>query len=540
MKNRNLLYILISILTFGVVLYACKNPGDGVTINVNTYVLKAPTMVQFINAVKDAPNQPKDFPITIGGRDADKIVNSSNEPVFSAKDGRVMLALKKGVEPSMTNPIEFTVAAEIPGFTPATKTFVITSDIPTSAVVQVIEYANPVPGTTAKVQEDALQGGVNVAPIVVQTSAPSGTTDAATVSIAAGTQFLDANGQPILASRLESRVVQYGAESPESLASFPGGFEIANIIGEDGRPIEGGVAFVTAGFLAMDLYAGGTEVKGFSKPIEVEVGVSSTLQNPETGETIKAGDQVPVWSLNDKTGEWKYESTATIEKDAQGKLSASFLASHLSYWNLDWGLMFCNNTLGIKFNAPGAATSNYRVMLEGQTGFKSSYANIAITDGQVLGNIRVPATGMSVSVYNMEGVLLTKTDFAPACSREIVVNIPPVTNLDIVNVSMTLQGICPNQPVNGNISSWATVYEKGAPLSAGMTVYLNNGKLDLKLKNNTEYSVTALYGNNYRTANIKFVKDNFTFPGTMTGTAIYDQPTNTVNVLAQFPLPNCR
>ena len=60
------------------------------------------------------------------------------------------------------------------------------------------------------------------------------------------------------------------------------------------------------------------------------------------------------------------------------------------------------------------------------------------------------------------------------------------------------------------------------------------------MKNNTEYAVTALYGNDYKTSNIRFTKSNFTFPGSMSGTAVYDQTTNVVNVVAQFPLPDCR
>ncbi|RZK80987.1 MAG: hypothetical protein EOO92_06215 [Pedobacter sp.] len=539
MRQRNLLYIFISVSIFGVLLYACKNPGEGVTINVNTYVLKAPTAVQFVNAVKNAPNQPKDFAVTIGGKDADKIVNASNNTEFSAKDGRIIVALKKGVVPSATNPIEFTVAAEIPGFTPATKSFLITTDRPSSTVVQVIEYANPVPGTTVKVQEDALQGGITTTPIVVETQAPAGATESATVSIAAGTQFLDAAGRPIVASKLESRVVQFGTESPEALASFPGGFDIASITNENGQQISGGGAFITAGFIAMDMFAGGTEVKSFSKPLEVEVGISSALQNPETGTAVKAGDVLPVWSLDDKTGQWSYESDATIEADPQGKLTATFFATHLSYWNFDWLMPFCTTRLNISFNASGYVAQTYIVEVESEKGYRSS-SYVVITNGLTVPQVRVPVGQLRITVRDLNYVQIARTNYFDGCSGNITVNMPATTDLDVVDVKMTLQGVCPNQPVNGNISAFATFYEKGSSQSSGVTVYLRDGKLDITLKNNTEYSVTALYGNTNKTATIKFVKNNFTFPGTMSGTAVYDQVTNTVNVLAQFALPNCQ
>ncbi|WP_285009742.1 hypothetical protein [Pedobacter faecalis] len=537
MKTKDILLILFALLSAGVVLYACKNPGEGVTININTNVLKAPTAVQFVNAVDGAANQPNNFPVTIGGPDADKVVTSDNKTTFNASEGRIFLALKKGVMPSESDPIVFTVAAEVPGFTPATHTFRITADEPQSVVVPVIEYANPVPGTTALVEEFPLQGGVPTAPITIETPANAGMSEQASIVIPAGTEFLDAQGNKIVAAQLETRIVQYGTESTESLTAFPGGFNVTNITGENGQPIPGGVAFITAGFIAMDMYAGGVEVKNFSKPLEIKMDVSNNVTNPETGQPVKAGDKLPVWSLDDKTGQWKFESSATIADDGRGNLSASFTASHLSFWNFDWTSSFCDKPFQITVNAPGRVGANYVVYIESERGYTTgSYAYVS---GSNQWTVRIPNENVRFQIF--DETLRTRylvTPFMPSCATgSIVLDIPPATNIDLVNVKMVLQGTCPNKPVNENVSSWARIREKGSTQSS--VVYVVNGKLDLILKNNTEYVVEAQYGNNWKTAEIMFRKENFTFPGTVSGTATYVQSTNTVNVLAQFKLPNC-
>lgn len=538
MKRTHLLSFTAAIFLFGAVLNSCKNPGEGVTIHINTKVLSSPTAVQFVNAKRDATNQPTTFPVTIGGKDAASVVTINNKTVFNATEGRIFLALKKGVVPSVANPIIFTVAAEVPGFTPATRTFKITSDVAQSAVVAMVEYANPVVGAAGKVQENPLVGGATASAISIQTPVSSAMDEQATISVAAGTQFLDAAGNVINATKLESRVMNYGSDSEESLAAFPGGFEATNVIGQNGQPIAGGVAFVTAGFIAIDMYAGGTEVKSFSKPLNVKMGISEQLINPETGVVVKAGDVLPVWSLDDKSGQWTFESNATIVSDAAGDLSASFSASHLSYWNFDWGLSYCPNDLKLTFNAPNYTGDLYRVSIESDKGY-SSTAWVSITD-LLSTTFRVPSANIRVVVTDRNFNIVAQTAYGNSCAQgTITVNMPASTSLDVVNVDMVLQGVCPNKPVNANVSTWVRLYEDGVPASRAQIVYMTDGKVNIKVKNNTKYFVEAFYGDKWKTTSVTFTKTNFAFPGTIKGTAVYVEATKTLNVNADFPLPDC-
>jgi hypothetical protein len=534
MKRIDIVSTITVIVLLTTVLNSCKNPGEGVTININTNVLKAPTAVQFVNAVKNATNQPMAFPVTIGGKDAASVVTITNKTTFAAAEGRIFLALKKGIVPSESNPIIFTVAAEVPGFTPATHTFRITKDQPLAVVVPMVEYANPVAGTSAKVQENSLLAGATVAAVAIQTPLMPGMNQQANISIAAGTQFLDAAGNVISATKLESRILSYGTDSQESLAAFPGGFNAINVIGENGQLIAGGVAFTTAGFIAMDMYAGGTEVKRFSKPLDVKMGISKELLNPVTGVKVKAGDVVPVWSMDDKTGQWTFESQATIVANAAGNLSGSFSAIHLSF---GWVQNFCPNELTLNFNALNYLGDNYSVVIMSDKGYSNS-AILPITN-KLTTTFRVPTGRIKLEVRNLNYNIIAETPYVDACAAGTVsINMPQAATVDVVNVDMVLKGTCPNKPVNANVSAWVRLYEQGKAQNA-YYVYVENGKVNIKVKNNTKYVVEALYNDKWKSTEILFTKTNFTFPGSITGTAVYVESTKTLNVDAQFPLPDC-
>jgi hypothetical protein len=538
MKRIDIVLALASIVLLGILLNSCKNPGEGVTININTNVLKAPTAVRFVNAVKNAPHQPGTFPITIGGKDAASVVTASNKTKFIATDGRIFLALKKGVIPSESNPIIFTIAAEVPGFTPATHTFRITKDKPMLVEIPMVEYANPVKGTSAKVQDDPLVGGTTATAITIETPLTLGMTEQATISIAPGTKFLDAAGNVINAARLETRVVNYGSDAPESLAAFPGGFNATTVLGENGQAIPGGVAFVTAGFIAIDMYAGGTEVKSFSKPLTVKMGISKTLLNPETGAKVKVGDVWPVWSLDDKTGQWAYEAKSTVVADADGDFIASFSPTHLSFWNFDHVLSFCRKELTVTFNAPNYLDDLYTVEMRNDRGYKYE-RNLFIAD-KLSDTFEAPIGNTQFIVRDAKRNIVAETPVFDACTAgSFTINMPSTAAIDIVNVALKLKGVCPNEPIDANVTAWVYVYELTKGLGNANLVYMTNGTVNLTVKNNTKYGVQAWYGDKWKTTEILFTKTNFAFPGTIKGTAVFVESTKTLNVDAEFPLPDC-
>jgi hypothetical protein len=169
----------------------------------------------------------------------------------------------------------------------------------------------------------------------------------------------------------------------------------------------------------------------------------------------------------------------------------------------------------------------------------SSAATISITD-KLSTTFRVPTGNVKVVVRDPNGNVVTETPYFDACaSATVPINMPLATEIDVVNVDMVLQGTCPNKPVNANVSTWVRLYEQSKGLQNSYVVYVVNGKVNIKVKNNTKYVVEAQYGDQWKTTEISFSKTNFSFPGNITGTAVFIESTKTLNVEAQFPLPDC-
>src|SRR5690606_26045282 len=100
-------------------------------------------------------------------------------------------------------------------------------------------------------------------------------------------------------------------------------------------------SFTPAGVISIDMKVGNQDVKQFSKPLKVDMEINSELINPTTNQKIKAGDQIPVWSLDEAKGEYKRESTTTVVNN-NGKLMASFDVNHLSIWMMAYWDMSCS------------------------------------------------------------------------------------------------------------------------------------------------------------------------------------------------------
>ncbi len=69
--------------------------------------------------------------------------------------------------------------------------------------------------------------------------------------------------------------------------------------------------------------------------------------NPNTNATIKAGETIPMWSLNDETGQWRAEGNATFATNAAGKLVARLQITHLSDWTCAYPSTSCTSSVTI-------------------------------------------------------------------------------------------------------------------------------------------------------------------------------------------------
>jgi hypothetical protein len=65
---------------------------------------------------------------------------------------------------------------------------------------------------------------------------------------------------------------------------------------------------------------------------------------------VADGQEVPLWSFNEETGSWDFESESLITTNDDNKLEVTGELTHLSWWNFDW---YWNETWcpeGLKIN----------------------------------------------------------------------------------------------------------------------------------------------------------------------------------------------
>lgn len=241
----------------------------------------------------------------------------------------------------------------------------------------------------------------------------------------------------------------YENTTEESIEAFPGGLEVGGKLEGENTPepvpadeadATDTTGFITAGFVALDVTdEAGKDITQFQGDSGVDIdgdGVNeegllvttlvprSTI-NPETGELIKVGEIIPVWSYDDKTGNWTYEGNAKIFDNPADteNWKASFVAEHLTYWNLDYYGYRCyssrinfkdantgltdTRSFYVKLTRPGNGYAFRSRLLQGD-GFVQFYnvprQNLRFQlfddNGENIAIERIGATNSSPSTYN--------------------------------------------------------------------------------------------------------------------------------------------
>ncbi|WP_087019316.1 hypothetical protein [Thaumasiovibrio subtropicus] len=207
---------------------------------------------------------------------------------------------------------------------------------------------------------------------------------AAKLVISTDAVLQDANGNAVSGSNIDVRMNYFsneprgtGEASASALDSFPGGFNVASAAVEGSDDTVDDFAFISAGFVAIDITTDeGEAVKRFGveeggEPVVVQMRVpADTIWQVDLDEAETSLDQpqdwigkslidiadaqdnpdetisIPTWSYEESTGEWtksKHNSVVTLNTESDehfDKENNVFITEmkveHLSYWNLDW------------------------------------------------------------------------------------------------------------------------------------------------------------------------------------------------------------
>ena len=336
-----LLLTLLSISIF-IVLSSCdfnkiSNPADKIEIRVKNIARE--TFVSF--EILDAKtNEQINYPIEVevAGDDKNYVINEVNEPTnfFTVEYGVLLFAIADGVMPSIDEPIRLNIILKSDKYISTSQPIMVTKDGMSTFSTVMTNVENTPDGVVTNTEnagETDNTGGMTES-VEVSSGEDSESGAEASIAIEEGTKLQDAEGN-VLTGAVEATVTYFNPLNEESLSAFPGGFSVETDDGDDGE-------FTTAGFVAVDMTVGGTDVEHFDGNVEIKIDVPEGTINPETGQPVKAGDKIPVYSYDEDNGSWNYEGEVTVPTpDGLGKSDGSHKVTisnvkHLSYWNLDW------------------------------------------------------------------------------------------------------------------------------------------------------------------------------------------------------------
>ncbi len=385
-------FVALSLIGSMAIPYGCKkiNPSN-YTISVSTDVFSAPTAIMFENANSESTVQPGNFPIEISGQDASKVITSLGKKTYGVTNGFTFLSLQKGENPTRENPVRFKITGVAPGFEKIDYDVVITSSDEQNFVVKLIQENAPLPsGMVELKKEQLLTNGVPAKNVTFETSTVNtGTKQSTKMEMQAGTVIKGAGDKTLTGSNLVVNV-RYFDPRTEANDVIPGGLSPENVVDKEGKKVkvEGGVNFVSAGVIKVDMTVGSDKVETFETAVDTQIELTEGQDNPETGELIKIGDKMPLWSRSERDGQaaqWAAEDSALVVDNGSGGLVAKFKMKHLSCY----GLLYVpqNRLFSLKFE---------------QTGFVSSGTAGSLIDELFTGQL------VYVAAYSKEGTVLVK------------------------------------------------------------------------------------------------------------------------------------
>jgi hypothetical protein len=336
--------LLFLVLLLLLILKYCKMDKPSIVM---TDPVKAPVAIALIDANRLLNTQIEKAKITL--IDPDSMVVTSNGLTFNTIEitgGVMCLALKTKAVFNDTMPYRFTIRVESEGYSSNQYNVLVTSDKGQYVPIFMAKLSDPPEGMASFVGAAPLNGGVigNAGAVLTTLSSPVSngiTANKISVVIPGGTEPIYCNRSNPNAKTPKNLNFRISYASPRSLAvgrTFPGGALVTDAVDLTGNTVarpNSPIYFASAGWMNLEMDADGDEVTGFTKPVTVTMPILDSLINPLTKPLrfYKAGDTIPVWSLNNR-GVWRQESVAKVE-GTPGNLQTKMTITHLSTWNLD-------------------------------------------------------------------------------------------------------------------------------------------------------------------------------------------------------------
>ncbi|HMQ49273.1 MAG TPA: hypothetical protein PKA00_17450 [Saprospiraceae bacterium] len=438
--------------------FACTNFDkltDGTSVYLDTDLLLNPLTVQIIDANMGGI-LPEDLTVEVVGKDADKVYTLLGEKdlvVNTNKDdegvGILPIGILRSDEPSMDNPLQFSLIVKGKGFVDGIKTFSLTDGTtPRFETIKLVRIAEPAQAVSVEKELFSAEESGTSAAIELETASNS-MQESVSVTVPQGAVLYNESGKK-LSGQFKSTLVHYDLHSSEGLSILPGGLYSDDARDANGYSL-GSLSFAPVAAISLDMYSGEDQVRTFSQPLDVTFQLNSNIYNPNTGENIKAGDEATVWSFNEKIGQWQYETKATIFNN-QGQLAVSYQQTHLSVWLVSFSSSACvfgaqvNINSGIDISDPEHYF--YVELIDVGTNVRIANNFFRFYNGETIQMMRVASREVVLKVYDgftedCKGELIKQSQPFDLCTGNIVFDLTNELSGDnLFTVNVQVQGTC--------------------------------------------------------------------------------------------------
>jgi hypothetical protein len=407
-------FLLLAVLLFN----GCKNPAENIDVLFDANVIQYKATI----ILKDASGATlPNLSISITGADAASIYDFSGTKQIYAPSGVITVGVTPKAVPTAGKPVSFQVMVRGNGYEAQNIPVRIAVDQFTQVLsVTMLKTGARTNVTTVVSKETPLaEDGVTTTATTVVTPVSTTVAQTTSVSVDAGTQMSDASGKVLTGGSLLIRTTHYDAKNPESIGLFPGGsLSAPDVVAEDGTT--GSAFFMPAGFANVQMFVNGVEVKTFNKPIQVSIQVDPTFKPQATGQAVKVGDRLSIYSYEVTTGKFSFETNGTVIRDANGKLAVSFPISHLTVFVVGDVL----NTTAcvaptVTFIAPWLGENTQPVKVEILNGDGSrvlGVRDVVMSNGLVYKVEGLPAVSVILRTKNTNGDLLGQVEIFDPCA----------------------------------------------------------------------------------------------------------------------------
>ncbi|MEC3879333.1 hypothetical protein [Parapedobacter sp. 10938] len=211
---KKITYYMLACLGILVGTQSCENPLKDVNILVSSEILQYTTMLQ----VSDTEGTPlSDLTVRITGRDAEYIYNLDGRKQFSLNDGLLGLGVHPEHQPTSGNPVVFRI--ELSGNGYLTQVIPVTiGDQQFSSVnaVSLLNLNSAPAGVTVYTPSATLTDNAIAQTLVISTPLDNATEQAMQITLPAGTQFKDADGNTLSGASLTASIVTADTDKPDA------------------------------------------------------------------------------------------------------------------------------------------------------------------------------------------------------------------------------------------------------------------------------------------------------------------------------------